>query len=267
MALDEPARRGHRVALGLRGVERRQVVEQRALQRAARLQAFDRRVGRRHRRRAGEPGVSAAASHRQHARQRQLPAACSRLERPHRHRQRGLQLALPQHQEAAAGRDRGRALGDELAGRIDERLEQRSIGLAHHALRRCTRDDRVAHRKGEAVGAADVADERGKRVSSISTPSGSARSASSRRSRALRARHARREIVSKRLGSIPACCALGAPYARAHRTSNPRRDHESDPPLALCRRRAGRSLPAPLRRRPSGTCRPPTRRPTSTPRT
>ena len=65
---------------------------------------------------------------------------------PHRHRQRGGQFALEQHQEAAARRHRACTLRHQRLTSLDERLQQARGALAHHPLRRSPCDGAKHHR-------------------------------------------------------------------------------------------------------------------------
>ena len=154
-------------------VERRQVLDQRALERAAGRDAFDGRVGRAPQRAGDRPERRASTV--------TTPACASSVEQqqargPHRHRQRGLQLALEQHEEAAARRDRGRAVAHQAMRRVEERLQQRRVAFADHALRRRARDDACS-----APGRRRSPDGRCRRARAGSACRASARRASSRR--------------------------------------------------------------------------------------
>jgi hypothetical protein len=88
------------------------------------------------------------------------PAQLAELEQaggPDRHRQGVLQLALEQHEEAAARRQGRRAGADQRRAGVDEGREQGPIEPVDDAPRRSARHRSMEHRHGQARGVADVA--------------------------------------------------------------------------------------------------------------
>jgi hypothetical protein len=143
-------------------VELDAVVEQGRAKLRVEREPFDRRVGSRadraqmlgrERRRIGGDDADAAAV---------APSGLDlgdeeQARRPHRHRERGLHLALKEGEEAAARRHRGDAFALERACRLDERRQQRPVALDHDAARRRPAHGAVADRKRERLRMADVA--------------------------------------------------------------------------------------------------------------
>ena len=155
MPHEQALRGGHDLQHRIVGIELGLVFEQAALERAAGRDAFDRRrdIGARG---AQVVGAQRRCVDRHDARALQLGQQ-QQARRPHRHVERSLQFALPQHEEAAARRDGVDAFAQQRLPRLDERREQRDVTLVHHAPRRSAAHHRMAHRDVERRRMADVA--------------------------------------------------------------------------------------------------------------